>query len=319
VRQLIPEDMARLALRRLFAAYLVLSGSALLFPHRPREWVSLALLHLVGVLVLLQVHPVRDVSRRMARRWPRVSTVVADWYALAVMPLLYAELAILNASVYDGRFFDAWVQAWEVRLFGGQPSQELAAAYPIPILSEILHFCYLSYYLIIFGPPIFLYLRGRIGDHQRVVFALMLTFFGHYLFFVFLPVQGPRYLFAPPGGELARGVMYRLAHAVLEAGSSQGAAFPSSHVGVAVAQTAMAFLVWRRAAPALVVASAGLAVGAVYGGFHYATDVICGLALGLALFAAAPWVASWLGGGKGDRWGSVGRPPPGRGHGPGVV
>ena len=179
-------------------------------------------------------------------------------------------------------------------------------AFPGPVLSEVLHFFYLSYYLIIFGPPLYLYLSRRITAHQRMVFALMLTFFGHYLFFVFFPVQGPRYLFPAPGGELSQGVMYRLAHAVLEAGSSQGAAFPSSHVGVVVAQTAMAFLVWRRAAPALAVASAGLAVGAVYGGFHYATDAVGGLLMGLALFAAAPWLAMTLGkSGGGD---GAGRP-----------
>jgi len=221
--------------------------------------------------------------------------VVADWYALVTMPLLYAEVATLNTAVHNGRYFDEWIQGWEFRLFGGQPSQDLAVAYPVPILSEVLHFFYLSYYLIIFGPPLYLYLRHRISDHQRVVFALMLTFFGHYLFFIFFPVQGPRYLFPPPVGELAQGPMYRMAHALLEAGSSQGAAFPSSHVGVAVAQTALAFLVLKGAAPLLLLAAAGLAVGAVYGGFHYATDAVCGLILGLALFGAAPRVAAWLG------------------------
>jgi len=295
VWQQIPEDTARAALRRLFAVYLAISGNALLFPHRPAAWGLLAFLHGIGVLILLQVNPFREVCGSLTRRWPRVASVVADWYALAIMPFLYSELAILNATVHQGRYFDGWIQGWELRLFGGQPSRELARAFPNPILSELLHFFYLSYYLIIFGPPLYLYLRRRIRDHQRVVFTLMLAFFGHYLFFVYLPVQGPRYLFPPPVGALAQGPMYRLAHALLEAGSSQGSAFPSSHVGVTVAQTAMAFLVWRRVAPALAVASAGLAVGAVYGGFHYATDVLCGLVLGLALFAGAPRVASWLG------------------------
>lgn len=291
----ISDDRTRWALRRLLAAYLTISGTALLFPHRPGEWWFLVILHGGGVLVLLQVAPFGEVFRKLARSWPRVATVVGDWYALAILPFLYAELTTLNRSVHDGRYFDGWVQGWELRLFGGQPSRDLAGAFPIPILSELLHFLYLSYYLIIFVPPLYLYFRGRSGDHQRVVFTLMLTFFGHYLFFVFFPVQGPRYLFPSPGGAMAQGPMYRVAHALLEAGSSQGSAFPSSHVGVAVVQAATSFLVWRGAAPTLVVASAGLAAGAVYGGFHYATDVVCGLVLGLALFAAAPRMAAWLG------------------------
>lgn len=315
--QQISGDSTRLALRRLFAAYLVLSGSAFLFPHRPAGWIPLALLHGAGVMLLLGVRPFGEACRRAAGRWPRLGAAVSDWYALAVMPLLYSELATLNVSVHGGRYFDGWVQGWELRVFGGEPSQDLAAAFPIPILSELLHFFYLSYYLIIFAPPLYLYLRGRIPDQQRVVFTLMLAFFGHYLFFVFFPVQGPRYLSPAPVGAAAQGLMYELAHALLEAGSSQGSAFPSSHVGVAVAQTAMAFLLLREVAPVLLMASTGLALGAVYGGFHYATDVFSGLLLGLALFWVAPGVAFYLGKmGPGGRTGS-GDLPGGEAMGPG--
>jgi len=212
------------------------------------------------------------------------------------MPFLYTELATLNKAVYEGHYFDGLIQAVELWLFSGEPSREMAAAHPDMLLSEVLHLAYLSYYVIIFLPPLYLYLRGRRRDHQRMVFTLMLAFLAHYVFFIFLPVQGPRYLFTPPGGRLSQGPMYQLAHRVLEAGSSQGAAFPSSHVGVSVTQTAMAFLVWRRAAPFLAVATAGLALGAVYGGFHYGVDALCGLFYGLTLFAFAPRLARLLGG-----------------------
>jgi membrane-associated phospholipid phosphatase len=108
-------------------------------------------------------------------------------------------------------------------------------------------------------------------------------------------VQGPRYLFAAPSGEVSRGFFYNLAHRLLETGSSRGAAFPSSHVGVSFAQSAFAFVTAPRIAIVLVVLSASLALGAVYGGFHYATDALCGLIYGLLLFAIAPRVARLLG------------------------
>jgi membrane-associated phospholipid phosphatase len=44
----------------------------------------------------------------------------------------------------------------------------------------------------------------------------------------------------------------------------------------------------------LLVLSTGLAVGAVYGGFHYATDAVAGFLFGLLLVIAAPTVARWL-------------------------
>jgi hypothetical protein len=60
-----------------------------------------------------------------------------------------------------------------------------------------LHAAYLSYYFIIFVPP----LRAvparphAMRLPARRSFAVMLSFFAHYLFFIFFPVQGPRYLF----------------------------------------------------------------------------------------------------------------------------
>jgi membrane-associated phospholipid phosphatase len=122
----------------------------------------------------------------------------------------------------------------------------------------------------------------------------MLAFFTHYIFFIYFPVQGPRYLFPPPGGELANGYFYQLAHRVLEVGSAQGAAFPSSHVGVSVAQT---LVVWRylpRLTPVFALLTLGLALGAIYGGFHYATDAAAGILLGAAAFALAPRLAHTL-------------------------
>ncbi len=287
-------DFWRHALRRLFALYLFVSGIALIFPHRPRTWWLLAALHIVGILLLLDIGPAGAALQKVRSRWPRAASLLGDWYALLLVPALYTELAVLNLSVHNGGYFDGLILHWEEAIFGGQPSRELAAAYPYLWLSEFLHFAYISYYLIIYGPFLLLYLRGRIDDHQRAAFAIMLTFFAHYVFFVYFPVQGPRYLFEAPGGDIASGTMYNLAHRILEAGSSRGAAFPSSHVGVSFTQTAMAVILLRRWAPLLFVLSTGLAVGAVYGGFHYATDAVAGFIFAMILVALAPTIARRL-------------------------
>jgi membrane-associated phospholipid phosphatase len=298
--QLLSEATTRHAIRRLFAAYLIISGIALAFPYRPATWLPLTVLHLFGIIILLQVQPYPVLLAWLTRRWPAGVRVIGDWYGLALIPALYTELAVLNVAVFNGRYFDSLVLGWEHALFGGQPSRDLAQTMPFLPLSELLHFSYISYYLIIYGPPLYLYLRGRRAAHQQLVFTLMLTFFAHYLFFIYFPVQGPRYIFPAPGGEIASGFFYNLTHRILEAGSSQGAAFPSSHVGVSFAQAALAFSLLPRVAPLVLLLSTGLAVGAVYGGFHYAIDALCGLAFGLLLFALAPRVARWFGAGPGS-------------------
>ena len=290
------DAQTRRALRRLFAVYLFLSGIALVFPHRPDGWLLLAAAHVLGILLLLQVGQFRNLLARLSQRAPRSSAFIADWYGLILIPALYSELAVLNQSVFDGKYFDSIILGWEQALFAGQPSRDLAIAWPILPLSELLHFSYISYYLIIYGPAIYIYLRGHRDAHQRIAFTLLLTFFAHYLFFIYFPVQGPRYVFpAPVAGEISTGFFYQLAHRILEAGSSQGAAFPSSHVGVSFAQTALVFLYAPALAPVVLLLSVGLAVGAVYGGFHYATDAVCGLLFGLLLFALAPRVAKRFG------------------------
>lgn len=282
------ESESRTAIRRLFALYLFISGIALFFPHRPAGWPVLAAVHFSGILILLQAGFMRSWLALAAARFPRAARIIGDWYALALIPLLYTELAVLNVSVFGGRYFDSVIIGWEESLFGGHPFSALAHAFPYLPVSEFLHFSYISYYLIIYGPPLYLYLRGRRADHQLVVFVLMLTFFAHYLFFIYFPVQGPRYLYPAPAGEISGGFFYNLAHRLLEAGSARGAAFPSSHVGVSVAATACAVLLLPRFAALLALLTVGLAVGAVYGGFHYATDASAGFIFGLLLFALAP-------------------------------
>lgn len=274
---------------RLFAAYAILSMAALAFPSRPAAWPVLAVLHIAAAVMGFGVPPVARAWDAFAQRWPRTARIIGDWYALILIPSLYAEVAVLNRSMHGGRYFDATVLGWEGTVFGGQPSQAWADAMPNLFLSEILHAAYLSYYLIIYIPPLILYARGRRAAFRQSVFAIMLTFFVHYVVFIAFPVQGPRYLFpAPDGGAIEGGAFYQLAHLVLEAGSSRGAAFPSSHVGVAVAQT----LLVRRYLPSFAlpvgIVAVGLALGAVYGGFHYAIDTVVGAAVGVLAVLAAP-------------------------------
>ncbi|MGH7446145.1 MAG: phosphatase PAP2 family protein, partial [Longimicrobiales bacterium] len=283
-----PERVPGLPPDRLFAIYLLACLPALAFANRPSVWPVLLALHVLTAAVAWPLPWLRAALAKPAPATRRTIRSIADWAPLLLIPLLYKELAILNRAVYGGTYFDDMVIAWEQAIFGGQPSQEWAAAAPHLWLSEPLHAAYISYYLIIFTPPLLLFLRGRTEAFRNGVFTLLLAFFVHYVFFIYFPVQGPRYLYPPPAGDLAGGAFYQVAHRMLEAGSAQGAAFPSSHVGVSVAQT---LVVWRflpRLMPLFALLTLGLALGAIYGGFHYAIDAAAGVLLGALAFAAAP-------------------------------
>lgn len=214
---------------------------------------------------------------------PRQLRGVYAWLPLVIVPVLYAELPFLMTAA-GGNYADAVVQRWERALFG-YPATELAASMPWLWVSEPLHLAYFLYYPLIYVPPLVLFLRGAHDDFEQAVTALVGTFVLCFAIFTVFPVQGPRYLVGSPAPP---GWMRETVLRVLEAGSSRGAAFPSSHVAVAVAQVGMAWRRGSRLTPVYGMVTLLLAAGAVYGGFHYAVDAVAGVIVGLAVVAAAP-------------------------------
>ena len=234
----------------------------------------------LGGCVLATFLATREVGQEHESGFLRL---LRDWAPLLAVPLLYTELPTLIAGA-GSRFHDQSIQQWESALFGASPAHAAAGRFAWTGVSELLHLGYLSYYLIIYAPPLWLYLRGERHNFELTITALAITFTGCFVVFVYFPVAGPRYLWSAPPG-IPDGPVRRLALYVLAAGSSKGAAFPSSHVAVAVVQSLMTLSHHRRAGLSISIASLLLALGAVYGGFHYAIDVLAGAAVGVVVAA----------------------------------
>lgn len=212
-----------------------------------------------------------------ARALPRY----AGWLPLGVIPFLYTELPVLIAG-FGAPFHDSAIQRLEQAVFGASPAAVWAGQAPWPGLSELLHLAYLSYYLIIYLPPLVAYLRHHDEAFDRTVAALAAVFSVCFVIFAVYPVVGPRYLWPAPQG-IPDGPIRRLVLGILGAASAKGSAFPSSHVAVSVVQTAIALRWQRRVGAGLLVATVLLAVATVYGGFHYAVDAIAGVMVGLVI------------------------------------
>jgi membrane-associated phospholipid phosphatase len=220
-----------------------------------------------------------------AVRWEWIA-----WVPLLLVPFLYWELPVLNQTLVQG-YLDSGIQNWEDIIFPSDPSRNLAGAIPRPILSEGLHLAYLSYYPLIAVPPLVLWVWGSRVHFRESVFRLSLTFGICFLFFIILPVEGPRYGGVPPLG-IPDGSVRGLALFLLEAGSSRGTAFPSSHVAVAFTQALFLWTVNRWVGLGAVLLSGCLALGAVYGGFHYGVDSLAGGVLAGVLFVLVK-MKSW--------------------------
>ncbi len=169
---------------RLLGAYAASGILPLLFPHRPSTWPWIAAIHALAAWLLLGLPPASGIGMRLSRSWPRAWSVLADCYPLALIPFLYEELPALNSAIWNGRYFDPLIQHLEVTFFGGQPSRAWAASMPVLPLSEMLHAAYLSYYFIIFAPPFLIWWKSGRPAFRQAVFALLLAFLVHYLFFI---------------------------------------------------------------------------------------------------------------------------------------
>ena len=263
------------------------------------DWVAIGYLVLTGLLILIFQ---KNIARWYFYLIARVLCIIGivsltsadtptssllqflrDWYPLSTIALFYFEMGKLTQMVFQ-RYFDETVIHWEKRVFRGMPSLELSSRFPSIILSEILHLCYFSYYIIAVFLAAWLYFGGRMGPFQETVFAETLTFNLSLLCYPFLPATGPRYLFEKIQGPLSKGFFFKLTHAIVSRGSSKGTAFPSSHVSLSVIVLLCAFRYDTTAFLILLPMCLGLTLGTVYGRFHYALDALVGAILAGIIF-----------------------------------
>ena len=248
--------------------YLLVTAPTLL----PGPWTT-------GHVVLAGLHFTVCALCLQQARGPEDLGWLSSWAALILIPLFYTEIALLNQSFGAG-YHDSLVLSWEGFLFGS-PATELAGKYPYPLLSESLHLAYFSYYPTVYIPPLILFFSRRHEAFQTTVVTLLATASVCFVFFVYFPVQGPRY-FGPPE-SIPNGPIRALTLSILENGSSRGAAFPSSHMAMTVCQAMVQLRYQPPIGIIVTLISVGVGVGAVYGGFHYAIDMLAGAVVGLVV------------------------------------
>ena len=261
------------------ALWLTLTVSPVVRYARAAEALAPIITHLLALGIVCMVL-VRD---------ERAPQLLRDWLPLCFLPFLYLEARWPLAGI--GRpHSDSIVQAWEALVFPSDPSGTLAVRLPGVALSEALHAAYLSYYGLLYLPPLVLYLRESRAAFAETMLALAVAFGVCFTTFLLFPVDGPRF---ENGAALApNGPVRTLTLALLQGASTRGTAFPSSHVAASVVVTICALRFVKPMGYLLVALTAALMAATVYGGFHYAVDVVAGLLVGMlaVLLAHFIWV-----------------------------
>jgi len=280
-----PVDCARWT-TRLTASYLAITAGliAVLGNSVPgRIWLVAIHLTLSASLLILN----------RAKPSAGILPVIRDWHPLILFPLLYKEVEVLAPAIGNWRLTTA-IPAWESALFAGQPSLYLSERLALVPLSEYLHFCYLSYVIVIPSVTAYWYVSGRRAAFGELLLMLSAVLLGSYLFFILLPVDSPYYLSPRLGPPLSGHFFFDLVHQMSDRGGARGGAFPSAHVSGAFVVILVAWRHQRWLAYLLAPISGGLLIATVYGRFHYVLDTLAGGGLAIAVVVAYRYLSSGI-------------------------
>jgi membrane-associated phospholipid phosphatase len=222
------------------------------------------------------------------------------FYPVLLYAGLFAETGSLNQMFVHG-YLDPVVIQWDQSMFGFQPSLVFMQKLPFLAVSEIFYAAYFSYYLMIGGVGLALYLRNR-TQFAHYVSVVSFVFYVCYLTYIFVPIIGPPVFFrtivgyslpsrlqqmVPPEGYpegIKGGIFYQLMkwiYQVFEA--APGAAIPSSHVAIALCTVYFSFRYLRPIRWVHLVLVLLLCLSTVYCRYHYVADVLAGILTALVL------------------------------------
>ncbi len=223
-----------------------------------------------------------------------VFTTLALWSPIVFFWWAYLWAGHTLCACYPPGFsFDPGLIKAEGKYFG-QLSLRLAAA-DRPWLNDLFHLLYNTYYLYTLLLGVYLHAVGRFAEFQAVMLAVVLGYAAAYSIFPLAPVWGPRWglvsagLLAESRQRLSGSWLTRATNRLMWEGlAHRGCAFPSAHVSTGVIFVVWSWRIWG--VEAGIIASLvvfGMALGAVYGRYHYVLDVIAGALLGLLCLLVA--------------------------------
>ncbi len=217
--------------------------------------------------------------RRRCRPKESIYARLSLCHPLILYTFLYYQTGLLN-RVLVPEFLDPIFLRADIAVFGAFPAIYLHRALGGPFADEFFHVAYLSYYLVIVLVSLLLF-RKSLGAFQRFLFQLSALFYLCYATYVFLPVEGPL---------VERGLVFhgsglfeRIVDFLYAKGENPGAAFPSSHVAVALLVALWGGTHFPRLKPLLLAQFVLLSISAVYCSFHYGVDIIAGVLLGAGM------------------------------------
>ena len=208
-----------------------------------------------------------------------------DWLPAAVLFTSVFEEASFLSLALVGHWQSQHLIAFESWLFAVSPAAWLHRHVPSWAV-EFLEFGYFAFYPMYPIVGLNFWFRRRRPAYARAfrsfTDALSVGYLLCYATYILWPTQSPRHaqgLVSPHG----HGPFHWLVGLIQGSAGVHGNAFPSGHIMLAFVTL---IFVWRylpRATPWLLIINVLMCLGAVYDGYHYASDALAGALLGLAV------------------------------------
>jgi membrane-associated phospholipid phosphatase len=228
----------------------------------------------VRVLIILLIAGLAVLNKSMPDN--KAIRLVRNLYPLIFLGFFYTETYCMKNVIFD-KNLDYYFFDLEQRLWNCQPSLEFSKHMPWGWFNELMNICYFSFYALIGASCITLYLK-KVPEAQKGIFTIIFSFYLYYIIFAILPVAGPlshmpnAITQTPPYffGKLMQEILVHLERPT--------AAFPSSHVGIAVIIAYITYLYLRKLFFVTLPFVIGICFATVYIKAHYLVDVLAGIA-----------------------------------------
>lgn len=228
------------------------------------------------------------------------------FYPILLYVGLFRETGSLNRMFFED-YIDPLVIHLEQALFGCQPSILFMEKLPYLILSELFYIAYFSYYIMVVGVGIALFVRNRV-QFFHFVSVISFVFYICYAIYIFLPVVGPRLFIREIEGyglpeevwhlapihhfpeAVMVGPFYHIMEVIYAIFEAPGAAFPSSHVAVSLCTVYFSFKYLPRIRHLHLIMALLLCASTIYCRYHYVVDVIAGVVTAALLLPLGNWL-----------------------------
>jgi len=227
------------------------------------------------ILIILLYHYTRIPLLKLARYW----------YPAVLFAFLYTNTTKMDLGIFH-EYLDPIMQGYDQLIFGYQPATIWGLNNNTFFWQEFFHYAYFSYYLMFIGIPLYIYIKYDIKEFIHAVTNLMFVFFACLVIYMILPVVGGRFdvNLTKLTIEYRHGLFTHIMAFIYQRNDHWGAAFPSSHVAIALTLFLVSYKYIKGFALIILIHVILLAISTVFCHYHYAVDVIVGLIYGFIMY-----------------------------------